>query len=1409
MSEALYGRIIHRLHIPESSSDVPVSRKRRKPSDGNRPDQDEVSHSDQPHHQQEWLLSSGLIFVPNENSPCNEECLLSLPKDLLKVAYDAVQRKQEVVIDRWTEIHVAQPPSSAVDMPSNTSRRNPYSCILEVHRRGLELLPSSNQGRDQSSTTNSSQGSDGSGNLWTLPQFWRKELVDSEALKSSRSKFDIVATVRAISPIISLDPSHPIALVEIYDPANTDLTAIVVLNGVEALTCHSSTLPADNLIFRNVVYKAWSVPTILHQEDGGGAWNGRVPSHVFVATESECISWVGRPPHISVTCAPGKQEVSSTSTGPSSLIIAPPSLMIAIRGMVQHVETTRVSSGPYTATVIQYVDLLLHPPVSLSQSQGHSDSNHVAHDHCRLFLTHFPMPAALQISLREGAIVEGTNVHEILDWSPDDVHLGRQTPASPCKQRIICGACLRSTVVLLQSGGEAREIRGGDQSRSSHDDSTNSADQSSSRSPLETQSTRNSNAAPTFHDASGIKIGRQCKKRVNRLSLAHPAAPPWLSYRFWQIPQTYLEAIYRIHVEGWVRRNFQGSLHFDARTSKSVSKTWIAELLLADSNSSRDNTVRHSGCLVAGQGSTKCCRRRCPYAEFFDYRHSTISIDYDEDGDNMGLCHDTHIHEEHPTSCASSVLVDLGGIRSASQRVISQRIGERISESAKAFCVGWTGTSIVEQVELFQDLRIFNGHCYQGKTPKCFVGGFVSEVHSQPSATVAAISDRSSQVPIIFSRVGNEHARIGDFVIGKVDRIFISCLCLGCPVKHNGPTDNTIQKQDQEQFRNASVTLPSIHSAKNNLVGGSSLITVCGFLFVTSIQIHCLEPNVVVNNESPILGKVYQAHRVVSIVEYIDSPSFPKGPHPPSTVNSLIVRRCFQSKVNSEGTWTCCKIIVSGCPRDESRHQELETCCLQSFEYTLSALHSTSRNLTFNRNLEFLCPKACLSEAQKMLGSSFWALGDSGRTCALTFGGSDEFVGESRGCTSYVHLYFPNDAVHITDRGYVRLASTHEEIDAIMKIYDEDQSDSYTTRSSISRFDFEGATKVFPGMPCRRPRRRNVFGKAHAFGARVVGELCTTAPCSVIPPCTIFELFRLLCRELREPSERTKNPSMVRRISCGSFLGVTFCQVKLLCMRCRSNLVPTIPNKKQRQRYCQNEMSQPSFWHLPHPQEAPVQDHPMAVDSSVDVPIHVRQSSLHCPKQCPMHHFGVMWECSGILDDGTGRATLYADGDIALTLMGMSAETIQWIERGIWSTACGQLLYKKSIPPSQHLRDRVRQASSQKKHVQDPIRLLPPHLRAEYLLQRNCRSSHRSSRPLDFYVRCKPLSEKLRHLNHTTIDNFFVGSVDGDGDNNDDGNIRSVSSIHRGETLSYTLPPLKLELVDCGVPSWDVGSRFA
>lgn len=119
------------------------------------------------------------------------------------------------------------------------------------------------------------------------------------------------------------------------------------------------------------------------------------------------------------------------------------------------------------------------------------------------------------------------------------------------------------------------------------------------------------------------------------------------------------------------------------------------------------------------------------------------------------------------------------------------------------------------------------------------------------------------------------------------------------------------------------------------------------------------------------------------------------------------------------------------------------------------------------------------------------------------------------------------------------------------------------------------------------------------------------------------------------------------------------------------------------------------------------------------------------------------------------------------------------------------------MPPPEFLRAKVMDAflQNRRRKLKNPLSLLEPGIRAEYLLHHHCRSSKEPRRPLEYFVRCKPLSDQIPHLHHTMVESSVL--------------TRSINrsqeyALGTQEVATYSLPQLKLALVDCGIPEENV-----
>jgi hypothetical protein len=354
-------------------------------------------------------------------------------------------------------------------------------------------------------------------------------------------------------------------------------------------------------------------------------------------------------------------------------------------------------------------------------------------------------------------------------------------------------------------------------------------------------------------------------------------------------------------------------------------------------------------------------------------------------------------------------------------------------------------------------------------------------------------------------------------------------------------------------------------------------------------------------------------------------------------------------------------------------------------------------------------------------------------------------------------VYVPVASLQRTAMGYIYAQCLHSDIDCKLRRNRNRISFSNTDK----QFDMEGRSQQHP---------MKVFARVFGRGRRTLRN-GVDGVSKETPTVCLSQLLERMCYHLHQKMKQNLNPSLVQLVLNASLLGISFCQIRCRCSHCFSPLVNR--NECNGTNYQFADLDEQSFWHLPLPHE--LESGPSR---------NVNNNLLRCLNGCPMDTFIVQWECSAVLDDGTGQATMYADGEIVPTLLGMTRQTLQWIETGLQSVSGGCLVFKKTVPPSSTLQNFVKRLMKQPGYGSEKLERLPLPLRAEYLLQRHCRSSQ--GHPLDVCVRCKPLPDRFCHLQHSSCDSYTTNASD---------------EFMTSETFTYSLPQLKLELVSFGIAS--------
>jgi hypothetical protein len=606
------------------------------------------------------------------------------------------------------------------------------------------------------------------------------------------------------------------------------------------------------------------------------------------------------------------------------------------------------------------------------------------------------------------------------------------------------------------------------------------------------------------------------------------------------------------------------------------------------------------------------------------------------------------------------------------------------------------------------------------------------------------------------------------------------------------PPKSADDSQGSNNLRIQETSLPPIRKVYFNdesLVGSCTLMRLGQFVLVVSVQIVCDGPPITFGTVKNKKATPTPSHepRMETIESCLSSPQLLMStPNFDCTKGLLLRQRFVHSKVNHKGYCQCCVLTLCSVPTNSTTTTQLKGAShLQTMDLKLSVPCTNESLALFKNSLTLLSEGLPIVEDQCVLGTAWWTLADSGRTCALVSGGWDEFENASSRVQGDcgITICLPSSAMKVANRGYVRCACQSNEIEAtfdvveMRKNMDLSNPSENNSRAELAVCDFMGGRRVYEGMLDQRPTRRRVFGPN---SSRPIGEL-VDAPHA--PKVTISDLFRLVCHSLQNKASMSLSPSLVQSLSGAHFLGVLFCQVQCICSKCFQVLKDPRPeNKNSKKNKNKDDMDERSFWHLPAAGEsldgiAVVRNH------YCKLPPHILHSKLRCPNNHSPDAYQVLWECSGIVDDGTGQAKLYAAREAAMTLLGMNAFTLQSIEEGVWSTPTGTLRFSKSIPPSAHLHQRLQGV----RHLNNPLQRLPPSIRAEYLLQHHCRSSAAPKRRLEYFIRCKPLSDKIAYLHHTMTESSFMSNRE--------------SALANQEAATYALPPLKLVLVDMACPT--------
>ena len=265
---------------------------------------------------------------------------------------------------------------------------------------------------------------------------------------------------------------------------------------------------------------------------------------------------------------------------------------------------------------------------------------------------------------------------------------------------------------------------------------------------------------------------------------------------------------------------------------------------------------------------------------------------------------------------------------------------------------------------------------------------------------------------------------------------------------------------------------------------------------------------------------------------------------------------------------------------------------------------------------------------------------------------------------------------------------------------------------------------------------------------------------------------------------------MVCRIADAYLSTLKYCAVKIQCTKCFQFLVDKDRNGKRNnlQNCALVQITERSnditFWDRPLPM---VQQRDEIKKSNH---CYGSERILECPNGCEYHHAVAKWELSGIVEDRTGSAKLYAERESVVMLLGEGLD-VKLIEQGAWTSSSG-IVFQRGIPlkncisSAQRLSFQQHNAASRvtsNKYTKN-ILMFSPSERAKIALYHHCVKTREAKlQTFDLLCRCKKISKSK-----PTFNRFEMNSISALGKNG------KVIQLNHNSTMS---PIVELHLLDC------------
>jgi hypothetical protein len=746
-------------------------------------------------------------------------------------------------------------------------------------------------------------------------------------------------------------------------------------------------------------------------------------------------------------------------------------------------------------------------------------------------------------------------------------------------------------------------------------------------------------------------------------------------------------------------------------------------------------------------------KRRDQFAEFLDH-----GLENDENDISAPAISSCGCHMSHVQPSLLPIIVTISQVKEAIFKVLRERLKDWVN-SIPAGTKVQGGSVASVQLDNQDMIAAIMGSISGGRDGfLCIVGNLSSMGESQKAFY---LGDSTCCCPITAKKTYSFQGGSGlQSVVGSASVCLGSALCLSSTAVLPVDEDNPMPGAPPLPFISLEPWATDAQSPKE---GSCAVLDCCGNMFLVSVHIHF--EAIAAANEKELLETVVKEAMASSVQQMLDPEH---AIQKDEFFGGILCRQRLKFAKIKSGSFNGTMLTLAH--RSSPESSELDVSCvstLQSLELNISSRIPDRKKVTLVKCIQSLFHESLLSE-QVNLAAAWWKMSD-GSSSALVACGVDEILKTKPEFHQLASSRFvpcviaPSSARREGSNGFIRFKCELDDLRvSLVEVKNVPFPDLNYGSSALHGL---GGQKHLQGMLDKLPYRRRSLKQEE------------TSELPGIQSTTLGDMHRAICADIRHCSQIRLAPTMVRRVRGARLLAVAYCRVQVECSRCYKPLVRRSKGGAKTLSGVVDSIQadpQPSFWNTQ-----------IRLDGTVAPQKDMtRQSLLRCPNHCPDNCSEVKWECSGILDDGTGQGKLYSERESALLLLGIASETVSSIEDGAWESESG-IYYQKAMPPSSYIKEAIREArilvSQQRRGKRasavEILRLLKPAARASYLLHQQCASLPRVQRNVDFFVRCKPLSTAAFHLNRTEVET-------------------TTSEAFTRESAVYSLPPLKLSLVD-------------